>query len=164
MARIWITGSSDGLGQLAAQRLTAQKHQVVLHARNPQRAREALAGVPGAEAVLIGDLAYMEEVKRLAAEANATGRFDAVIHNAGVYRASGPDFLAVNTLAPYLLTCLIHKPQRLIYLSSGSHLSGRPALAEMRSGRISYGGLQTARSHAGKGSRPPMDRRVCQCS
>ena len=133
MARVFITGSSDGLGQLAAQRLVGQNHQVVLHARNEPRAREALAGVPGAEDVLVGDLARVDEVKRLAAAANATGRFDAVIHNAGVYRASGKDFLAVNTLAPYILTCLIRKPGRLIYLGSGEHLHGEPTLEKMKS-------------------------------
>lgn len=139
MARIFITGSSDGLGQMAAEVLIHQGHQVVLHARNEKRAQDALGGVPGAEEVLIGDLARIGEVKRLAADANATGRFDAVIHNAGVYRASGKEVLTVNTLAPYILTCLIQKPQRLIYLSSNSHLSGRPALEAMRSGNISYG-------------------------
>ena len=88
--------------------------------------------------MLIGNLARIEETKRLAAEVNALGRFDAVIYNAGVYRASGRDILTVNTLAPYLLTCLIQKPQRLIYLSSSSHLSGRPVLEAMKSGSISY--------------------------
>lgn len=140
MARIFITGSSAGLGRLAARRLADQRHQVVLHARNEQRASEALDGVPEAEDVLIGDLARMEATKQLAADVNATGRFDVVIHNAGVYRASGQDMLAVNTLAPYILTCLIEKPQRLIYLSSGSHLQGDPALARMTSGKggVSY--------------------------
>jgi NAD(P)-dependent dehydrogenase (short-subunit alcohol dehydrogenase family) len=96
--------------------------------------------VPGAEDVLIGDLAHADEVKRLAAAANATGRFDAVIHNAGVYRASGEDLLAVNTLAPYILTCLVQKPQRLIYLSSGMHQRGDPGLNHMTSGsaNVSY--------------------------
>jgi len=135
--RIFITGSADGLGRLAAQRLVDQDHQVVLHARNEHRAREALAGVPGAEGVLIGDLSRMDEVKRLAADANASGRFDAVIHNAGVYRASGKDILAVNVLAPYVLTCLMHEPQRLIYLGSGEHWQGDPALARTLAGKRS---------------------------
>ena len=135
--RIFITGSADGLGRLAAQRLVDQDHQVVLHARNEHRAREALAGVPGAEGVLIGDLSRMDEVKRLAADANASGRFDAVIHNAGVYRAPGKDILAVNVLAPYALTCLMHEPQRLIYLGSGEHWQGDPALARTLAGKRS---------------------------
>lgn len=138
MARIFITGSSTGLGQLTAQRLVDQGHQVALHARNEQKGREALDAVPGAEEVLIGDLASMEEAKELAAKVNNLGRFDAVIHNAGVYRAPGKDILAVNTLAPYILTCLIQKPQRLIYLSSGMHLQGNPSLRNITSGSISY--------------------------
>lgn len=140
MARVFITGSSDGLGRMAARWLVGQKHQVVLHARHEGRAREALAGVPGAEDVLVGDLAHLDEVKRLAEAANATGHFDAVIHNAGVYRAPGEVLLAVNTLAPYLLTCLVQKPRRLIYLSSGLHRQGDPGLEHMTSGRahISY--------------------------
>jgi NAD(P)-dependent dehydrogenase (short-subunit alcohol dehydrogenase family) len=139
-ARIFITGSSAGLGQLAAQRLVDQGHQVVLHARNEQKRPEALAAVPGAEDVLIGDLASLEETTELAANVNKLGRFDAVIHNAGVYRAPGKDILAVNTLAPYILTCLIQRPQRLIYLSSGMHLQGNPSLRDMASGKgsISY--------------------------
>jgi NAD(P)-dependent dehydrogenase (short-subunit alcohol dehydrogenase family) len=141
MGRIFITGSSAGLGQLAARWLVERKHRVVLHARDRRRAREALDGVPGAEGVLVGDLTRIDEVNELAAAANAAGQFDAVIHNAGVYRASGPDFLAVNTVAPYVLTCLMHRPQRLIYLSSSSHLQGRPVLEALGSGQgnVSYG-------------------------
>ncbi len=138
MARIFVTGSSAGLGLLAAQWLVSEGHAVVLHARNEQRARDALTGAPGAEDVLIGDLSSIEETKQLADDVNATGRFDAVIHNAAVYRASRTDILAVNTLAPYILTCLIEKPQRLIYLSSGSHLHGDPAPHRMTSGGVSY--------------------------
>ena len=59
MARVFITGSSDGLGQMAAQLLIEQGHNVVLHARSEQRSRQALGAVPGAESVVIGDLASM---------------------------------------------------------------------------------------------------------
>ncbi|MEZ4701545.1 MAG: SDR family NAD(P)-dependent oxidoreductase [Rhodothermales bacterium] len=143
MARIFITGSSDGLGLLAARRLVDLGHRVVLHARNEQRARAAHEGVPDADQVLIGDLGSMEAAKHLAYAANATGRFDAVIHNAGVYQASETDILAVNTLAPYVLTCLMEKPGRLIYLSSGLHRHGDPALARVAAGK---GGVRYADS------------------
>ncbi len=136
--RIFITGSADGLGQLAARRLSEQGHRVVLHARNPKRAREALTSVSKAEGVLVADLSRLEEVKRLAEEANVIGPFDAVIHNAGVYQASNRDLLTVNTLAPYVLTCLIHRPERLIYISSDLHLHGRADLKALASERISY--------------------------
>ena len=56
MARVFVTGSADGLGQMAAQLLIEQGHGVVLHARNEQRGKEAMAAVPGAESVVIGDL------------------------------------------------------------------------------------------------------------
>jgi NAD(P)-dependent dehydrogenase (short-subunit alcohol dehydrogenase family) len=125
---------------MAARWLVDQKHQVVLHARDERRAREAIASVPGAEDVLVGDLSHRDEVKQLAERANAAGPFDAVIHNAGVYRASGEQLLAVNTLAPYILTCLVKKPRRLIYIASGMHLQGDPDLAKMtiRSAKVSY--------------------------
>ena len=135
MARIFITGSSDGLGQMAAELLIRQGHQVVLHARNEKRARDVMNKVPDAEDVLSGDLASIEETKQLAANANALGRFDAVIHNAGIDRGSGKAILAVNTLAPYILTCLMQKPQRLIYLGSDMHLHGDLSLEDITSGK-----------------------------
>jgi len=132
MAKILITGSADGLGLLAAKALIQGGHQVVLHARNEERGRQALKNAPGAAGMLTADLSSMAETKNLAASANALGTFDAVIHNAGVYQvpknsvgAEGlPLLLTVNSLAPYILTCLMHKPKRLIYLSSGMHMQG----------------------------------------
>src|SRR5688500_2767408 len=106
MARIFITGSADGLGQLAAKALTGQGHQVVLHARNEKRGIEALDKEPGAETVVTSDLGNIGETIRLAEKVNTLGVFDAVIHNAGVYQAPAKDIFAVNTLAPYILTCL----------------------------------------------------------
>lgn len=139
MARIFITGSTAGLGQLAAESLINQGHQVVLHARNKQRANDTENEIPGAEDMVIGDLSSMKETKSLAEDVNALGDFDAIIHNAGVYRASGQEILAVNTLAPYILTCLIQKPKRLIYLSSGMHKSGNLSTEKMKTGEgISY--------------------------
>lgn len=137
MARIFITGSADGLGYLAAKSLVSERHKVVLHARNAKRGEEALEKVPGAENVVTADLSDFEETKKLAEDVNALGHFDAVIHNAGVMR-TGDQILAVNTLAPFILTCLIQKPKRLVYLSSGMHLSGDPSLKNMESGRVSY--------------------------
>ena len=125
MARIFITGSADGLGQLAANALNAGGHTVVLHARNEARGKEALAKSPGAETVLIADLSKKDETVELAHKVNALGRFDAIIHNAALYHAPGTELLPVNTLAPYILTCLIQKPERLIYISSDLHEGGR---------------------------------------
>ena len=140
MARIFITGSADGLGQLSAKSLVDHGHEVVFHARNAERAREVTKKNPQAEYVLTGDLSNIEETKDLAREVNKLGSFDAVIHNAGVYQASAREIFAVNTLAPYILTCLIQRPKRLIYLSSGMHLQGRSKLNDLQtnSSRITY--------------------------
>ncbi|AYB33534.1 SDR family NAD(P)-dependent oxidoreductase [Chryseolinea soli] len=140
MAKIFITGSADGLGQLSANALVNQGHDVVLHARNAARGREALKKVEGASHVLTGDLSSMEETKNLADQVNALGVFDAVIHNAGVYQTAAKEIFAINTIAPYLLTCLIQKPKRLVYLSSGMHLQGRANLDSFKTNinRISY--------------------------
>lgn len=140
MAKIFITGSADGLGQLAAKQLVYEGHEVVLHARNGQRGKEALAAVPKAHSVLTADLSNLDETKQLAKKVNQLGQFDAVIHNAGVYQAPGDLIVKVNTLAPYILTSLINPPKRLIYLSSGMHTGGQPKLDQLASdfSKITY--------------------------
>jgi NAD(P)-dependent dehydrogenase (short-subunit alcohol dehydrogenase family) len=137
VARVFITGSADGLGQLAAKALIAQGHRVVLHARNETRGQQAMDQVRGAEGVVTADLALIDYTKELAAKVNALGTFDAVIHNAGVYQDSAAQIFAVNTLTPYILTCLIQRPARLIYLSSGMHMQGHFS-SESFKGQVSY--------------------------
>lgn len=128
MARIFITGSTTGLGLMAGELLAQQGHQVVLHARDVAKAKEPALRV--AEAVVIGDLLSIAGTRDVATQVNRLGRFDAVIHNAGIgYREPRrvetvdglPHVFAVNTLAPYILTTLIERPKRLVYLSSGMH-------------------------------------------
>ena len=140
MARVFITGSSDGLGRMAAQLLIQQGHKVVLHARNEGRGKEALAAAPGAETVVIGDLTSIAQTRSVADQVNRLGCFDGVIHNAAVgYREPRriatedglPHVFAVNTLAPYMLTALIQKPKRLVYLSSGLHQYGDASLKDL---------------------------------
>ncbi len=140
MARVFITGSADGLGQLAARLLVKEGHGVVLHARNARRAAEALAAVAGAETVVAGDLSSIADTKQLAEAVNKLGPFDAVIHNAAIgYREARriettdglPQVFAVNSLAPYILTCLINPPKRLVYISSGLHRSGDLTLKDL---------------------------------
>src|SRR5580693_10765030 len=84
MARVLITGSSDGLGLMAGELLAHVGHAVTLHARNAQRAVDARRALPAAEQVVVGDLASIEEARQVAEQANALGLYDAVIHNAGV--------------------------------------------------------------------------------
>ncbi|MCF6404608.1 SDR family NAD(P)-dependent oxidoreductase [Chitinophaga filiformis] len=139
MARVFITGSADGLGLLSAKTLIDAGHQVVLHARNEERKSETIKKLPGAESILTGDLSDIEQTKKLAQDVNELGMFDAVIHNAGVYNASARQILHVNILAPYILTCLIQKPKRLIYLSSGMHFQGNANFDLLNnSNRVTY--------------------------
>jgi NAD(P)-dependent dehydrogenase (short-subunit alcohol dehydrogenase family) len=140
MAKIFITGSADGLGLMAAQLLADRGHEVVLHARNAKRGEEAMAALPRAKTGITGDLSGIAETKSVAEKVNALGVFDAVIHNAGVgYQEPRrvntvdglPQVFAVNSLAPYILSCLIEKPKRLIYISSGLHKNGNPDLTDL---------------------------------
>jgi NAD(P)-dependent dehydrogenase (short-subunit alcohol dehydrogenase family) len=80
-------------------------------------------------AAVVGDLSDLEETRGVADQVNRLGQMDAVIHNAGVN--AGPHVLPVNVVAPYLLTALIHRPKRLVYLSSGMHRGGRASLTGM---------------------------------
>ena len=129
MARIFITGSADGLGRASAQALLKAGHEVVVHARSENRLAAVREIVEtGAESV-VGDLADLEETRGIAEQVNGLGRMDAVIHNAGV--VSGSQVLPVNVVAPYLLTALIRLPRRLVYLSSDMHQGGRPDVAGM---------------------------------
>ena len=129
MSRIFISGSSTGLGLMAAAKLVEQGHQVVLHARNADRAEDARRELPKAEAIVTGDIETIAGAKDIAAQVNKLGHFDAIIHNAAVgYReghrltADGlPHVFAINTLSAYIMTALIARPKRLVYLSSGMH-------------------------------------------
>ena len=140
MAGVFITGSSDGLGLMAARLLIEKGHAVVLHGRNDARSRNALAAATGARGAVSGDLSTIAGATAVADAVNKLGRFDAVIHNAGVgYRQTRrvetepgvPAMFAVNVLAPYILTALIERPDRLVYVSSGTHHGVRPRMDDL---------------------------------
>jgi NAD(P)-dependent dehydrogenase (short-subunit alcohol dehydrogenase family) len=154
-SRVFITGSSDGLGLMAGRLLAGQGHQVTLHARNKDRADDTRAALPEAEAVVTGDLSSLAGMRQVADQvtevATERGRFDAVIHNAGIgyrqaRRVATEDGLAqvfaVNVLAPYLLTALIERPGRLVYLSSGMHRGGDADLSDAQWERRRWNGSQ----------------------
>lgn len=129
MARILITGSTDGFGLEAARQLVQRNHTVYLHARSQERAEDAKAKCPGAAGVLIADLTSVAETRKLAEEANAIGEFDAIILNAGLlygpFRKTAdtgvPAMVFVNVLAPYILACLLKRPKRLVFIASTLH-------------------------------------------
>jgi len=139
LGKIFITGSADGLGLAAAQNLARAGHDVILHARSRERSQTISSTLAGSHHIVIGDLSSADDIRSLAKQVNEIGRMDAIIHNAGVYlqsergstREGHATTLAVNTLAPYMLTALIERPDRLVYLSSGMHRSADSALADI---------------------------------
>jgi NAD(P)-dependent dehydrogenase (short-subunit alcohol dehydrogenase family) len=139
MATVFITGSTDGLGHAAAESLLRDGHRVVLHARSAERATAVATLASRSAGFVVGDLRSGAEVRSIADQVNRIGRMDAVIHNAGVYtersRGATPEgharVIAVNTLAPYILTALIKRPARLVYLSSGLHRGGEGSLDDL---------------------------------
>ncbi|MFC4397401.1 SDR family NAD(P)-dependent oxidoreductase [Arthrobacter sedimenti] len=126
MARVFITGSTDGLGRAAAASLLKDGHEVIVHARSSRRIPAIQHLLDRGAQCVVGDLAVEEEVRETADQVNGIGGIDAVIHNAGVL--NGAALLPVNVVAPYLLTTLIPGPRRLIYLSSGMHRGGDTGL------------------------------------
>jgi NAD(P)-dependent dehydrogenase (short-subunit alcohol dehydrogenase family) len=127
VARIFITGSADGLGRAAAQTLLGDGHEVIVHARSAERLAAVDDLIGQGAATVVGDLADPDQTRAVADQVNELGRVDAVIHNAGVL--GGRQVMPVNVVAPYLLTALIHRPQRLVYLSSDMHRGGRADVA-----------------------------------
>lgn len=114
MARILITGASDGLGRALAYALADQGHQLTVHGRDAARLAE-VADKTSAEPIR-ADLASLDEVRRLAG--SVTDGLDVLVNNAGVgfgppgqprqLSADGFELrFAVNYLAPYLLTRLL---------------------------------------------------------
>jgi NAD(P)-dependent dehydrogenase (short-subunit alcohol dehydrogenase family) len=150
MSSIFVTGSSDGIGQETARQLVRGGHRVVLHARDAIRAKDAAGAVPEASGVAIGDLSVVAGIRQAAESASALGPYDAVIHNAGVGSAAGRHptadgyerIFAVNVLGPYLLTALMPLPPRLVYLTSGLESAGRVNLDDLQWERRAWDGMQ----------------------
>ena len=150
MSRVFVTGSTTGLGKATAAALLDDGHHVVVHARNTQRAGDVDDLVWRGADLVVGDLSIRADVVSVADQANSLGPFDAVVHNAGVYvdreRVETPDghaqVLAVNVLAPYLLTALIGRPGRLVYLSSGMHRDGDTSLRDLDWQQRRWSGVQ----------------------
>jgi NAD(P)-dependent dehydrogenase (short-subunit alcohol dehydrogenase family) len=151
MATILVTGSSDGIGRQTASTLAADGHRVVLHARNEERAAQALAAVPQAAAVVRGDLTSLAETREVAQQAAAAGPYDVVIHNAGiggeqsepVRTGDGLErIFQVNVLAPHVLTALVPWPARLVYLTSGLESDGITRLDDLQWRDRDWDGMQ----------------------
>ncbi|WP_086562644.1 SDR family NAD(P)-dependent oxidoreductase [Streptomyces africanus] len=135
MALVLVTGAAGGLGRDTADALAGDGHDVVVHVRNRARLNAA-DDTARWKGVVTGDLADLDEIREVARQAAGFGRFDAVIHNAGVMNR--PEDVTVNTVAPYMLTALMDKPARLVYLSSSMHHGGSTDLRRLAVGAASY--------------------------
>ena len=150
MASVFVTGSTDGIGAETARALVAGGHRVVVHARNDERAAVAREAVVGAVAVVVGDAESLAQMRSLAQQAAVAGPYDVVIHNVGVGRSDRRTVTAdgfelifqVNVLTPYLLTCLMPRPRRLVYLTSGLETNGVADLDDLHFERKRWDGFQ----------------------
>jgi NAD(P)-dependent dehydrogenase (short-subunit alcohol dehydrogenase family) len=138
--RILVTGSAQGVGAQTARDLVALGHEVVVHGRDRARAAVALAGCPGAVGSIAGALDSLAQTRALAESANQLGPYDAVIHNAGLgphrpqaeFTEDGLEAIfQVNVVAPYVLTCLMPVPSRLVYVGSDASDQGTARLDDL---------------------------------
>lgn len=151
MARVFVTGSSQGLGLDAARRLVDAGHQVVLHARSDARADNARRSLPEAAGVVVGNVSVLAAMRSVAAAADALGPFAAVIHNVAAgyrepRRVETEDGLsqvwATNTLAPFVLTALMRPAGRLVFLSSELHRRADAGLDDLQWTRRAWNGTR----------------------
>ncbi|MBP0617601.1 SDR family NAD(P)-dependent oxidoreductase [Jiella mangrovi] len=144
---MFVTGSTQGIGFNIARDLADEGHSVIVHARSSERAEETnFSGMAG---FVVGDISTLAGMRAVADQANGFEPFDAVVHNAGLgyrepRRVETEDGLsqlwAVNVLAPYVLTCLIEIPKRLIFTGSGMHPSASSRLDDLQSRNRSWSG------------------------
>lgn len=134
---ILITGSTDGIGKLAAEALVKAGHKVILHGRNLDKLNHVRTEMSalGDVSAICADLSDMKAVQDMAADIVAAGQnIDVLVNNAGVFVVSDTDTptghdvrIMVNTLAPVILTQavlpLIPLSGRVVNLSSAAQRS-----------------------------------------
>jgi NAD(P)-dependent dehydrogenase (short-subunit alcohol dehydrogenase family) len=132
-----VTGSTDGVGRVVAERLAKMGARVLVHGRDRARGEQivgAIKGAGGTAEFLEADLTALAEVRRLADTVRATtGRLDILINNAGIgsagaarqTSADGHELrFAVNYLAGFLLSYLLlplikqSAPARIVHVAS----------------------------------------------
>jgi len=137
MKSILITGSTDGIGKLAAEQLAAENHHIILHGRNEEKLKQTIEEIkskmknPNIKGV-IADLSDLQQIDHLANYVQEQN-LDVLINNAGVFKSKvatnqeGIDLrIVVNYLAPVLLTQKLlpqikeSKDGRIINLSSAA--------------------------------------------
>ena len=140
---IVVTGATNGIGEAAAIDFARRGARVGIVARNPGKAESTVArmqaAAPGATVdIFLGDLAVMADVRKLAGEVlDRYERIDVLVNNAGIQlpeqrtTSEGlPEMIAVNYLAPWLLTALLRDrlvasaPARVVVTASEAHRMG----------------------------------------
>jgi NAD(P)-dependent dehydrogenase (short-subunit alcohol dehydrogenase family) len=138
-----VTGATNGIGEAAAIELARRGARVGVVARNPGKAEATVAKIQeirpdAAVDVFIGDLALMQDVRKVAGEIlDRYDHIDVLLNNAGIQLAEQrvtseglPEMIAVNYLAPWLLTSLLRDrlvhsaPARVVVTASEAHRIG----------------------------------------
>jgi NAD(P)-dependent dehydrogenase (short-subunit alcohol dehydrogenase family) len=150
---VLVTGGTGGIGKATAAGLAALGARVAITGRDRRRADEAAAAIRAAGGpevdVFVGDLSSQAEVRRLAAEVlDGLPRLDVLVNNVGGFwntrhvTADGLErTFALNHLAPFLLTHLLHDrlvanaPARVVTVSSGAQAMGRIDFADLQGER-----------------------------
>lgn len=116
MKTILITGSTDGIGKLAAAKFANDGHSVYLHGRNAEKLAsviDELKQQTGNQNIdgFVADFSDLDAVKKMATQVSKTlPIIDVLINNAGILRISNTNIkrldirFVVNYFAPYLLT------------------------------------------------------------
>lgn len=158
---VLVTGATEGLGLAAAHQLVEAGHTVLVHGRNAPKVERVVASLEASGGKAVGytcDLSDMAQVRRLGAEVSAAWpALDGLLNNAGsfdgdytgqrVVTEEGNEYtLAVNVLAPFLLTSLL-----LPSLRASTSAAGRVVFASSVSmgAASSLGDLQLERGYSG---------------
>jgi NAD(P)-dependent dehydrogenase (short-subunit alcohol dehydrogenase family) len=148
---VFITGSSDGIGKQTAAELAEMGAMVLVHTRNAERGKTALASltraVPGGKFDLfIADFTSLEAVRKMADDVKRNyQKLDVLINNAATYSEKrmltvdgNEEMFQVNHLSHFLLTHLFldlltnSEDGRIINVSSVSHQSARLGLQNIQ--------------------------------
>ena len=149
---ILITGSTDGIGKIAATKLANDGHQIILHGRNAEKLSKVvneIKAISGNENITsyVADFSKLGDVKSMSAKIKEDLKsIDILVNNAGIFKASNPitesglDIrMVVNYLAPFVLTNdllpLLQQSEnpRVINLSSAAQETVSPQFLQKNS-------------------------------
>ena len=147
-----VTGATAGIGEATARALATAGARLIIHGRDVDRCERTVAAIreaTGNAAIqyAVADFASLASVRQLAEELHRlTDRLHVLVNNAGAmypdYRESRDGIemtLAVNHLAPFLLTNLVidllqvGAPSRVVNVSSGAHRRASLDFADLQS-------------------------------